>query len=109
MAQGKVRALVGARVSSVQGDEKTSHITKRGKGESYAESQDWTVVGALEDLDVSAINLLPWDRPDLKTWLTDRADALQVQIALERVSLQVGDGCSPGRIGPKSRASSPRR
>jgi site-specific DNA recombinase len=68
-----VRALVGARVSSVQGDEKTSHITQRGKGEAYAESQDWTVVGAFEDLDVSAIKLSPWDRPDLKTWLTDRA------------------------------------
>jgi DNA invertase Pin-like site-specific DNA recombinase len=25
-------------------------------------------------LDVSAIKLSPWDRPDLKAWLTDRAD-----------------------------------
>jgi Resolvase, N terminal domain len=74
MGHGGVRALVGARASSVQGDEKTSHITQRGKGEAYAESQDWTVVGAFEDLDVSAIKLSPWDRPDLKTWLTDRAD-----------------------------------
>ena len=31
-----VRALVGARVSHVQGEEKTSHITQRGKGEAYA-------------------------------------------------------------------------
>jgi len=61
-------------VSNVQGDEKTSHITQRGRGESYAESQGWTVVGAFEDLDVSAIKLSPWDRPDLKAWLTDRAD-----------------------------------
>ena len=45
MSQAEVRALVGARVSNVQGDEKTSHITQRGKGEAYAESQDWTVVG----------------------------------------------------------------
>jgi len=61
-------------VSNVQGDEKTSHITQRGRGESYAESQGWTVVGAFEDLDVSAIKLSPWDRPDLKAWLTDRVD-----------------------------------
>jgi len=69
-----VRAIVGARVSNVQGDEKTSHITQRGKGEAYAESQDWTVVGAFEDLDVSAIKLSPWKRPDLKAWLKDRAE-----------------------------------
>jgi DNA invertase Pin-like site-specific DNA recombinase len=68
-----VRAIVGARVSNVQGDEKTSHISQRSKGQAYAESQDWTVVGAFEDLDVSAIKLSPWDRPDLKAWLTDRA------------------------------------
>jgi site-specific DNA recombinase len=74
MSQAEVRALVGARVSNVQGDEKTSHITQRGKGEAHAESQDWTVVGVFEDLDVSAIKLSPWDRPDLKQWLTDRAD-----------------------------------
>jgi site-specific DNA recombinase len=73
MDQSKVRALVGARVSNVQGDEKTSHITQRGKGEAYAESQGWTVVGAFEDLDVSAIKLSPWQRPDLKAWLTDQA------------------------------------
>jgi site-specific DNA recombinase len=70
----QIRAIVGARVSNVQGDEKTSHKTQRSKGEAYAESQDWTVVGAFEDLDVSAIKLSPWQRPDLKEWLTDRAD-----------------------------------
>jgi site-specific DNA recombinase len=69
-----VRAVVGARVSHVQGDEKTSHITQGSKGQGYAESQSWTVVGAFEDLDVSAIKLSPWDRPDLRDWLTDRAD-----------------------------------
>ena len=66
--------MVGARVSSVQGEEKTSHITQRSKGQSYAESQSWTVVGAFEDLDVSAIKLSPWERPDLREWLNDRAD-----------------------------------
>ena len=69
-----IRSVVGARVSSFQDDGKLSHITQRSKGEAYAESQAWTVVGAFEDLDVSAINLSPWKRPDLKVWLTDRAD-----------------------------------
>lgn len=64
-----VRAVVGARVSNVQGPEKTSHITQRGKGQSYAESQGWEVVGAFEDLDVSAIKLSPFERPDLSEWL----------------------------------------
>ncbi len=71
---GCVRAIVGARVSYVQGAEKTSHISQRSKGESYAESQSWTVVGAFEDLDVSAIKLSPWDRPDLRAWLGERAE-----------------------------------
>ncbi|WP_163698812.1 recombinase family protein [Mycolicibacterium sarraceniae] len=69
-----IRAVVGARVSSLQGDEKTSHKTQRSKGEAYAVSQSWTVVGAFEDLDVSAIKLSPFERPDLKVWLTDRAN-----------------------------------
>lgn len=72
--QSDVRAIVGARVSNVRGDEQTSHITQRSKGDASAESQDWTVVGAFEDLDVSAIKLSPRERPDLKAWLTDRAD-----------------------------------
>jgi site-specific DNA recombinase len=60
---GDLRAVVGARVSHVDGDEKASHMTRRSKGQGYAESQSWTVVGAFEDLDVSAIKLSPWDRP----------------------------------------------
>ncbi|WP_239651200.1 recombinase family protein [Mycobacterium sp. UM_Kg27] len=47
---------------------------QRTKGTGYAESQGWTVVGTFEDLDVSAIKRSPWDRPDLKVWLGDRAD-----------------------------------
>jgi site-specific DNA recombinase len=69
---GQIRPVVGARVSHMS-EEKASHISQRSKGEAYAESQNWTVVGAFEDLDVSAIKLSTWDRPDLKTWLTDRA------------------------------------
>jgi DNA invertase Pin-like site-specific DNA recombinase len=64
-----IRAVVGARVSHVQGPEKTSHHTQRSKGQAYAESQSWEVVGAFEDLDVSAIKLSPFERPDLSEWL----------------------------------------
>ncbi|WP_280485340.1 recombinase family protein [Nocardia cyriacigeorgica] len=69
MGSQQVRAIIGARVSHMQGEEKTSHITQRTKGEAYAEAQGWEVVGAFEDLDVSAIKLSPWQRPDLKRWL----------------------------------------
>ncbi|MFE2997944.1 recombinase family protein [Nocardia sp. NPDC059246] len=64
-----IRAVVAARVSHVQGEEKTSHHTQRDKGDGYAESKSWTVVGHVEDLDVSAIKLSPWERPDLRSWL----------------------------------------
>ncbi|WP_104183756.1 recombinase family protein [Mycobacterium avium] len=69
-----IRAVVGARVSNVQGPQKTSHLSQRSKGEAYAESQGWEVLGAFEDLDVSAIKLSPWERPDLREWLGDRAE-----------------------------------
>lgn len=60
-------------MSSVQGQEKTSHLSQRGKGQAYADQQAWTVVGAFDDLDVSAIKMSPWERPDLQEWLGDRA------------------------------------
>jgi DNA invertase Pin-like site-specific DNA recombinase len=72
MTSTAVRAIVGARVSSFN-DGKESQITQRTKGTAYAESQGWNVVGTFEDLDVSAIKISPFDRPDLKVWLTDRA------------------------------------
>jgi hypothetical protein len=62
---GQIRAVVGARVSYVS-EEKASHISQRSKGEAYAESQNWTLVGAFEDLDVSAIKLSPFERAP--TW-----------------------------------------
>ena len=34
-------------------------IRLRSKGQTHAESQDWTVVGASEDVDASAIKLAP--------------------------------------------------
>jgi site-specific DNA recombinase len=69
-----VRAVVGARVSHVQGKEKTSHHSQRSKGQAYAEAQGWEVIGAFEDLDVSAIKLSPFERPDLSEWLQRPGD-----------------------------------
>ncbi|MGW1740047.1 recombinase family protein [Nocardia sp. NPDC001965] len=75
-----LRAVVAARVSHVQGAEKTSHHTQTDKGVSLAVAQSWDVVGLVEDLDVSAIKLGPWERPDLKQWLTDRRHEFDVLI-----------------------------
>src|SRR5690606_20991950 len=72
MDSTNVRAVVAARVSHVQGSEKTSHLSQAERGVQYAEMHGWTVVGTVEDLDVSATKLGPWDRPDLKKWLTER-------------------------------------
>lgn len=64
---------MGARVSHVQGDQKTSHFDQRKISVKHAEQQGWDIVGSFEDLDVSAIKTSPWERPDLKPWLTDQA------------------------------------
>lgn len=72
-ASRPLRAIVGARVSSFN-EGKESQITQRDKGIAFAESQGWDVVGTFEDLDVSAIKLSPWKRPDLAVWLDERSD-----------------------------------
>jgi site-specific DNA recombinase len=92
MTTPSVRAIVGARVSSFEHG-KESQITQRSKGTAYAESQSWEVVGSFEDLDVSAISKSPWDRPDLRVWLTDKAadwDAL-IFSKTDRVFRQAAD------------------
>ncbi|WP_157778028.1 recombinase family protein [Nocardia terpenica] len=65
-----LRALVGARVSVLKGDEKVSHIAQTKTGTDWAESRGHTVVGTFEDLDVSADKYTPFERPDLGKWLT---------------------------------------
>ncbi len=70
-----IRAVVGARVSVVKGNEKTSHLTQREAGVRHAEQRDMEVVGFFEDLDVSA-TVAPFDRPDLGPWLDDSADGM---------------------------------
>ncbi|WP_194282976.1 recombinase family protein [Saccharothrix syringae] len=65
------RAIVGARVS-VMTPGKTSQDEQYLTGERYVQQQSWELVGSFEDLDVSAMDLDPWQRPDLAPWLTDR-------------------------------------
>ena len=100
-------------MSNVQGDQKTSHITHRSKRQAYAESQDWTVVGTFEDLDLSAIKLSSWERPDLRAWLADKAnewDAL-MSVKTDRVFGSAADRvklAAPARKKNESRAGTTR-
>lgn len=70
MESQALRALVGARVSVVQGPQKVSHLAQIETATKYAESKGYKIVGTFEDLGVSA-EKRPEDRPDLGPWLTD--------------------------------------
>jgi site-specific DNA recombinase len=70
----KLRALVGARVSVLQGPEKVSHIAQLETASKWAEANGYEIVGQFEDLGVSA-SVRPDDRPDLGPWLTDEGAA----------------------------------
>ncbi|AEJ94570.1 integrase [Mycobacterium phage Backyardigan] len=65
-----LRALVGARVSVVQGPQKVSQQAQLETARKWAEAQGHEIVGTFEDLGVSA-SVRPDDRPDLGKWLTD--------------------------------------
>ena len=64
-----LRALVGARVSVLQGPQKVSHIAQRATGEKWAAERGHEIVGTIQDLGVSA-SVSPFDRPDLGPWLS---------------------------------------
>lgn len=66
-----VRAIVGSRVS-VMTPGKTSPQEQHAAGERFVQQQEWDLVGRFEDLDVSAIEFGPWQRPDLAPWLTEK-------------------------------------
>lgn len=66
----QLRALVGARVSVVQGPQKVSHIAQLESATKWAEANGYKVIGSFEDLGVSA-EKRPEDRPDLGPWLTE--------------------------------------
>jgi DNA invertase Pin-like site-specific DNA recombinase len=65
-----LRALVGARVSVVQGPQKVSHIAQQETGAKWVTERGHKIVGTIHDLGVSA-SVSPFDRPDLGPWLTD--------------------------------------
>ncbi len=66
----QLRAVVGARVSVVQGPQKVSHIAQREAGMKWVAEHGHTVVGTIQDLGVSA-SINPFERPDLGPWLTE--------------------------------------
>ena len=70
----QLRALVGARVSVVQGPQKVSHLAQIETATKWAEAKGYKIVGTFEDLGVSA-EKRPEDRPDLGPWLTDEGAA----------------------------------
>ena len=70
----KLRALVGARVSTVQGPQKVSHEAQLETATKWAEAKGYRIVDSFEDLGVSA-SVRPDERPDLGQWLTDEGAA----------------------------------
>lgn len=74
MPKQTLRALVGARVSVVQGPQKVSHLAQIETATKWAEAKGYKIVGTFEDLGVSA-EKRPEDRPDLGPWLTDEGAA----------------------------------
>jgi site-specific DNA recombinase len=59
-----LRALLAVRLSNLT-DETTSPQRQRAVTAGYAGRQDWPVVTTVEDLDVSAATVPPFDRPKL--------------------------------------------
>ncbi|MGQ9407380.1 recombinase family protein [Mycolicibacterium gilvum] len=75
MPQSKpLRAIVGARVSVLQGPQKVSHLAQIESTTRWAEANGYEVVGSFEDLGVSA-EKRPEDRPELGKWLDDEGAA----------------------------------
>lgn len=66
----QLRAIVGARVSNVQGPQKVSHIAQQETGAKWVAEHEGTIIGTLTDLGVSA-SVSPFDRPDLGPWLVE--------------------------------------
>ncbi|ORB67694.1 recombinase family protein [Mycolicibacterium tusciae] len=70
----QLRALVGARVSVVQGPQKVSHLAQIETATNWAIAKGYKIVDTFEDLGVSA-EKRPDERPDLGPWLTDEGAA----------------------------------
>ncbi|WP_435592024.1 recombinase family protein [Nocardia sp. bgisy118] len=80
MSYAGLRAVVGARVSVLKDEGKVSHLAQHETGGNWVEAQGATVVGAFEDLDVSA-SVSPFDRPDLGRWFKEEsADSFDILV-----------------------------
>lgn len=80
MGSQQLRAIVGARVSVVQGPQKVSHIAQHATGTKWAEDNGAVVAGTFQDLDVSA-TVSPFERPDLGQWFeVDRIHLWDVMV-----------------------------
>ncbi|MEO6083704.1 MAG: recombinase family protein, partial [Umezawaea sp.] len=64
----QVRAVVTSRLSRVH-KHATGDESQLLNAHEYATARRWAVVGEASDLDVSAIKIRPWDRPELGHWL----------------------------------------
>jgi hypothetical protein len=95
----KLRVLVGARVSHVQGPEKISHVVQQEAGAKWAKDHGHDVVGTVEDLGVSA-SVSPFARDDLGPWLSpEKAHEWDVLMLLcQRERLVSGDLMLPGSL-----------
>ncbi|MGO8939440.1 MAG: recombinase family protein [Mycobacterium sp.] len=70
MPSQQLRALVGARVSHVQGPQKVSHLAQQETARKWVREHGHKIVGTIQDLGVSA-SVSPFERPDLGPWLAD--------------------------------------
>ncbi|WP_431817723.1 recombinase family protein [Gordonia jacobaea] len=69
-----LRAIVGARVSVVQGPQNVSQLILIETATRLAETKGYEIVESFEDLEVSAMKCLA-GRPDLGPWLTEEGSA----------------------------------
>lgn len=76
---GPTRALIVVRLSNLT-DETTSPARQAAECRAYCDTKRMTVVDVVEDLDVSASKIAPFDRPALRPWLArhDEYDVIVV-------------------------------
>lgn len=86
------RALIVIRLSNMT-DTTTSPQRQREICEKYCTTNGLTIVGHAEDLDISATEYAPWDRPELGEWMRDRASQFDVMVfwRADRLVRNAGD------------------
>ncbi|MFD4858826.1 recombinase family protein [Streptomyces atratus] len=89
----KPRALIVVRLST-ETEATTSPERQLKECVAYCARRDWHVVGTAEDFE-SASRSTPWQRPQLSSWLDDRAPEFDVIVVwrLDRLVRKVSDLC----------------